>query len=165
MLKQRLRDHKTQIYDDFQIEYSLKTKYADGDVDEAYELLTLFYEAEEGYVRPYNPSINMLGAENRGAVTCWLDSLLFAMFARLGSFEPMLYTKFDSGPENRLAILVRLWVNMLRSGKLIQEDLVSVLHLYRVKYLKVGVLDRAPSRCYCSLWLARGCRIMSGRSE
>ncbi|PUU83352.1 hypothetical protein B9Z19DRAFT_1073134 [Tuber borchii] len=29
----------------------------------------------------------MLGAENNGGVTCYLDTLLFAMFARLDAFE------------------------------------------------------------------------------
>lgn len=66
----------------------------------------------------------MLGAENRGNVTCYLDSLLFAMFARLGSFEPILHRTFEDEPRRRLSSLIRLWVNMLRTGKLIQTDIV-----------------------------------------
>jgi hypothetical protein len=124
ILKQRLRDHNIVGIDESQIEYALETKYADGDVDKAYEMLVLFQESAEGIVRPYNPDIHMLGAENRGAVTCYLDALLFAMFARLGSFEPILYTQFDDEPRRRLSTLIRLWVNMLRSGKLIQTDIV-----------------------------------------
>lgn len=68
-----------------------------------------------------------MGAINRENVTCYLDSLLFAMFARLGSFEPMLYTTFDDEPRRRLSTLIRLWVNMLRSGKLIQTDITQHL--------------------------------------
>jgi hypothetical protein len=68
----------------------------------------------------------MLGAENREDVTCYLDSLLFAMFAKLESFEPLLYTNFDDEPRRRLSTLIRLWVNMLRTGKLIQTDVVSL---------------------------------------
>lgn len=66
----------------------------------------------------------MLGAENRENVTCYLDALLFAMFAKLTAFECML--KNDSADENqrKLAALLRLWVNMLRSGKLIHTDMV-----------------------------------------
>lgn len=66
----------------------------------------------------------MLGAENRGNVTCYLDALLFAMFAKLDAYECML--KNDSSDENqrKLAALLRLWVNMLRSGKLIHSDTV-----------------------------------------
>lgn len=84
-------------------------------------------EAAEGIVRPYNADIYMKGAENRSAVTCWLDSLLFAMFARLGSFEPILYTTFDDEPRRNLSTLIRLWVNMLRTGKLIQTDITKHL--------------------------------------
>ena len=67
----------------------------------------------------------MLGAENRGAVTCYLDSLLFAMFAKLESFECMLKHEIDDPAAMRLAALLRLWVNMLRTGKLIEADMVS----------------------------------------
>lgn len=110
-----------------QIEYALLTKFADGDTDKAFELLVLFQESVEGIVRPYNADVYMKGAENRAAVTCYLDSLLFAMFARLGSFEPILYTTFDDEPRRRLSTLIRLWVNMLRSGKLIQTDITKLL--------------------------------------
>ncbi len=89
-------------------------------------MLVLFQESVEGIVRSYDPNIHMLGAENRGAVTCYLDSLLFAMFARLGSFEPILYTQFEDEPRRRLSTLIRLWVNMLRTGKLIQTDIVCM---------------------------------------
>lgn len=124
ILKQRLRDQNITGIDESQIEYALETKYADGDPGRAFEMLVLFQESVEGIVRQYNPDVHMLGAENRGAVTCYLDSLLFAMFARLGSFEPILYTQFDDEPRRRLSTLIRLWVNMLRSGKLIQTDIV-----------------------------------------
>lgn len=124
ILKQRLRDQNITGIGESQIEYALETKYADGDPNRAFEMLILFQESVEGIVRQYNPDVHMLGAENRGAVTCYLDALLFAMFARLGSFEPILYTQFDDEPRRRLSTLIRLWVNMLRSGKLIQTDIV-----------------------------------------
>jgi hypothetical protein len=66
----------------------------------------------------------MLGAENRGNVTCYLDSLLFAMFAHLTAFESMLKNDLENEPQRKLAALLRLWVNMLRSGKLIHADMV-----------------------------------------
>lgn len=88
-------------------------------------MVVLFQESVEGIIKPYDPSIHMEGAENRQAVTCYLDSLLFAMFARLGSFEPILRNTFDDEPRRRLSVLIRLWVNMLRTGKLIQTDIVS----------------------------------------
>lgn len=123
-MKIRLQGNGYKALDEPQIQYALQMKYSDGDSDKAYEMLTLFQESLEGVVRPYDPNIKMLGAENREAVTCYLDALLFSMFARLGSFEPILYASFDDEPRRRLATLIRLWVNMLRTGKLIQTDIV-----------------------------------------
>lgn len=73
---------------------------------------------------PYDPTVVMLGAENRGGVTCYIDALLFAMFCRLEAFECLLEAGPD-GPTASLARLLRTWVNMLRSGLLIRTDLVS----------------------------------------
>lgn len=75
---------------------------------------------------PYNPKTRMVGAENRGNVTCYLDALLFAMFAKLEPFECMLKNDLSDGAQRKLATLIRLWVNMLRSGKLVQTDMVSI---------------------------------------
>ena len=47
------------------------------------------------------------------------------MFAKLESFECMLKgDSLDEAPK-RLALFLRLWVNLLRSGKLIEADMVS----------------------------------------
>ncbi|KAK4230429.1 ubiquitin carboxyl-terminal hydrolase 14 [Podospora fimiseda] len=107
------------------IRYALDSKFAGGDVDKATELLQLQQKAFAGIIQPYNANVEMLGAENRGNVTCYLDALLFAMFAKLTAFECML--KNDSTDENqrKLAALLRLWVNMLRSGKLIPTDMTQ----------------------------------------
>lgn len=67
----------------------------------------------------------MVGAENRGNVTCYLDALLFAMFAKLESFECMLKNDLVDEKTRKLAALIRLWVNMLRSGRLIHTDLTQ----------------------------------------
>ena len=85
----------------------------------------LLNDSEEGIIQSYDPNIKLLGAINREGVTCYLDALLFAMFARLGSFEAMLYKNFEDPPRKRLATLLRLWVNTLRAGKLITTDIVS----------------------------------------
>ncbi|KAK9327916.1 ubiquitin carboxyl-terminal hydrolase-domain-containing protein [Lipomyces starkeyi] len=71
----------------------------------------------------------MLGAENLNNVTCYLDALLFAMYARLESFEPILYKVYDDGPLRRLSTLIRMWVNMLRAGKLITSDIMAQLRI------------------------------------
>lgn len=96
------------------------------DVDKAIEILVLQQASLSGEILSYNPAIHMLGAENRGNVTCYLDALLFAMFAKLDAFECMLRTDIrDDEPRKKLVVLLRLWVNMLRSGKLIETDMVN----------------------------------------
>lgn len=104
----------------------LKQPYAKGNHQKANEVLQLLEWTERGEIIPVNPSQKGLGAINRDNVTCWLDSLLFAMFGRLNKFEPMLVRKQDSLPKQRLAMMLRLWVNLLRSGKLITTDIVSL---------------------------------------
>lgn len=125
-IRHRLHGIGYSSIDDEQIHYALASKYANGDPDKGFEMVVLFQESVEGIVKPYNPAVHMLGAENRESVTCYLDTLLFSMFGRLSSFEPLLYTNFDDEPRRRLSTLIRLWVNMLRTGKLIQTDVVSI---------------------------------------
>jgi hypothetical protein len=96
------------------------------DLDKAYDLLVLANESLEGELKDYNPNIDMLGAINRNMVTCYLDALLFAMFARLDSFEAMLYDNFEDEPRKKLAAVLRLWVNLLRTGQLIRVELVGL---------------------------------------
>lgn len=101
--------------------------YYPNDLDKAYNLLVLANESFEGELKDYKPSVLMLGAINRNQVTCYLDALLFAMFARLDSFEAMLYDNFDDEPRKKLAAVLRLWVNMLRTGQLIGVELTKHL--------------------------------------
>jgi hypothetical protein len=110
---------------DLHIRYALNSNYADGDAEKALELLRLQQKAYAGIIEPYNPNVHMVGAENRGNVTCYLDALLFAMFAKLESFECMLKNDLTDETTRKLAALLRLWVNMLRSGRLIHTDLTQ----------------------------------------
>ncbi|KAI0447535.1 cysteine proteinase [Xylaria telfairii] len=113
------------LQDDF-IVYALNSKYSSNDIDKAIELLQLAQASLAGEIYSYNPTTHMLGAENRGNVTCYLDALLFAMFAKLDAFECMLKTEIrEDEPRKKLAVLLRLWVNMLRSGKLIETDMTE----------------------------------------
>ena len=89
-------------------------------------MLMIFEDAIEGIIRGYTPTTKLLGAVNREGVTCYLDALLFAMFARLDCFEAILYKSFNDEPRRKLSVLLRLWVNMLRSGRLITTDLVRI---------------------------------------
>ncbi|ODH39043.1 hypothetical protein ACO22_02051 [Paracoccidioides brasiliensis] len=110
-----------------QIRYALRSEISHGDVDEALEFLVLLEDSLHGIINSYNPSIKLLGAENRNGVTCYLDALLFAMFARLDSFEVILHGSYDDEhePQQNLSMLLRLWVNLLRSGKLITKDITK----------------------------------------
>lgn len=107
------------------IEYALRANNRDSDA--AFWYLILLQDTLEGVVKPYNPDAKLLGAVNRDSVTCYLDALLFAMFARLDSFEAMLYDNFDDIPRRKLAGLLRVWVNMLRTGRLITTDVTAYL--------------------------------------
>jgi hypothetical protein len=109
------------------VRHALETKYASGDVDKAIELMVLQKKSANGKILPYNPNVAMLGAENRGNVTCYLDALLFAMFAKLEAFECMLKADLPNEPQRRLAALLRLWVNMLRSGKLVETKVTEYI--------------------------------------
>ncbi|KAI1753498.1 cysteine proteinase [Xylaria castorea] len=113
------------LHDDY-ILYALNSKYSSNNIDKAIELLELVQASLSGEILSYNPATRMLGAENRGNVTCYLDALLFAMFAKLDAFECMLKTEIrDNEPRKKLTVLLRLWVNMLRSGKLIETDMTE----------------------------------------
>lgn len=124
MISQRLATAGITKYKDADISYALHAPYAEGDPEKAFGLMMLLKESEEGLIKAYKPTIKMLGAVNREGTTCYLDSLLFAMFARLGCFEAMLYVTFEDEKKKRLATLLRLWINSLRLGKLITTDIV-----------------------------------------
>lgn len=124
-IRRRIAELDFPNLNDDQIRYALNSKYAYGHVDKAIELLSLQQMSLSGKIIGYDPSIQMLGAENRGNVTCYLDALLFAMFAKLESFECMLKNDSLDDAQRRLATLLRLWVNMLRSGKLIETDMTQ----------------------------------------
>ncbi|KAM0518512.1 hypothetical protein ACHAPE_004275 [Trichoderma viride] len=106
----------------------LVTKYANGDPQRTTEFIDLEQKSTSGVILPYDPSVHMVGAENRSAVTCYIDALLFAMFSKLDAFECMLKNQFPADdPRNRLITLLRIWVNMLRTGRLIRTDLTKLI--------------------------------------
>lgn len=104
----------------------MATKYAEGNPEKTIEFIHIEQQALAGTIVPYNPQVDMIGAENRENVTCYLDSLLFSMFAKMDAFECILKDNFPPDDcRSKLVNLLRIWVNMLRTGKLIQTDLVS----------------------------------------
>lgn len=128
------------------VKSALECDFCNGDAQKTVELLEWYYAAAEGKIVGIADNIadpgsteendsdgvgkywKLQGAENRNGVTCYLDSLIFAMFARLESFEPMLlHPQEKSSNKENLAIMLRLYVNMLRSGKLITKDITKIL--------------------------------------
>lgn len=109
------------------IEYALRSRATQGDAKEALRLLILYEDSVAGILKKYDPNIKMLGAENREKTTCYLDSLLFAMFSRPTIFEAILFNGYEDEARKRLVTVMRLWVNLLRTGKLVTTDIVSLL--------------------------------------
>lgn len=122
-----MMEKKSLLMRDSQILYALRSDFSRGDTDLAFDLLMAISNSSEGLIMNYNPNITLLGAINREGVTCFLDTVLFAMFSRLDSFEAMLYNTFDDDLRSKLALLLRLWVNLLRSGKLITTDITKLI--------------------------------------
>ena len=98
-----------------------------GDDDAAYHFLLTLSDASEGLITNYDSNVRMKGSVNRQGVTCYLDSTLFSMFSRLDSFEAMLYNTFPDRPRNKLSFLLRLWVNLLRTGQLVTVDITELI--------------------------------------
>lgn len=122
---QRLQQAGITKFGEKQAHYVL-TLYPD-DPDRAFDTLLVASDSFDGILRDFDPAVKLLGAVNRNMVTCYLDALLFAMFARLDSFEAILFSNFEDEPRKKLAAILRLWVNFLRTGRLIPVILVSAL--------------------------------------
>ncbi|KAI7104739.1 hypothetical protein KC352_g37232, partial [Hortaea werneckii] len=101
---ERLRHFGYDFLVEANVEYALWA-YS-GDAEAAFRYLVLLQDTVEGIVKPYDPDTKLQGAVNRDSVTCYLDALLFAMFARLDSFEAMLYDNFEDLPRRKLAGLL-----------------------------------------------------------
>lgn len=107
------------------VEYALHHVAPQDDAEAAFRLLVLLEDTYSGIVKPYDPNIKLLGAVNKQGVSCYLDAVLFSMFVRLDNFEAMLYDNYTDPKQKRLGGLLRLWVNMLRSGRLITTDITA----------------------------------------
>ena len=121
----RLRHYGIDNINESNVEYALHSRSSQGDPEAAFRMLMMLEDTYEGIIKPYSLDTRLVGAVNRDGITCYLDTLLFAMFAKLDSFEAMLYDNFADNKRKRLAGLLRLWVNMLRTGRLITTDVTE----------------------------------------
>ena len=122
---ERLHHYGIDNISESNVEYALHSKASQGDPEAAFRMLMMLEDTYEGIIKPYNADTRLVGAVNRDGITCYLDTLLFAMFAKLDSFEAMLYDNFEDAKRKRLAGLLRLWVNMLRTGRLVTTDVTE----------------------------------------
>lgn len=113
----------------------LKSPFTQGDVVRTYHLIRFFQVSDTGYFITNDghdrtgACISLVGAENWENVMCYLDALLFSMFANLESFEPILFilNQHANPLVTQLAGLLRVYVNLLRLGNLITTDITQRL--------------------------------------
>lgn len=84
-------------------------------------------EAEEGIMVDIQKDIVMLGCENDRMTSCYIDSVLFTMFARTQSFDGLLFVQAEGVNARVLQTHLRLFVNRLRSGKFINSYMIKQL--------------------------------------
>ncbi|KAF7865688.1 hypothetical protein EAF04_005854 [Stromatinia cepivora] len=117
---------------DDQILFCLNSNYAKGDTDKAHQILVVIQKSLSGVIYPYDPSIKMLGAENSRGKSCWLDSFLASLFTVPTQFQELLSNFYEDPSKQKLIQLIRLWVNLMRRGILIEvaitERILDCLH-------------------------------------
>ena len=114
--------------EDSHIKPTLMSREPSEGADRERDLLSIYEDSLDGTLYPFDPTCHLLGAVNRQSVTCYLDTILFAMFARVPTFEAILYKTFEDQSRQKLATLLRLWVNLLRRGLLITAAIVRLQH-------------------------------------
>lgn len=106
-----------------------------GNVARTYFLTRVFQLSTQGFfitnddVDLCGEQIKLVGAENWENVMCYMDALLFSMFAKLDSFEPVLFL-LNQSPNplaSRLSALLRVYVNLLRLGNVITTDISQAI--------------------------------------
>jgi hypothetical protein len=100
------------------------------DLRQALVELNDFQDADDGILVTPNPlTNNMLGSENDQLTSCYIDALLFSMYATTTAFDPLLTsdTDDDDFDKRRLQTALRLFVNRLRDGHLVRTDQVRRL--------------------------------------
>lgn len=114
------------------IRFVLASKFSQNDTQKAVQLIVAFRKAAAGlmhpYVSPQGEYTRLVGADNWNGVSCYFDSLMVAMFARMDNFEPMLYKNFEFDERREsLATLLRFYVTLLRQGCYITTDMTHKL--------------------------------------
>lgn len=151
LIKKFFEERKFPIPMDYEVMALLKSPFTQGDLKETCCLIRFFQLSGQGlfltnkdYDR-FGNKIELQGAENWDNVMCYFDSLIFAMFSNLESFEPILFisNQHENYLVNQLATLLRLYVSLLRAGKLITTDItIRICEIL----LKLGFQEAMSSR-------------------
>ncbi|KAG2208664.1 hypothetical protein INT47_007762, partial [Mucor saturninus] len=108
--------------------YESILEHNDWDFKKAMIDLIDYEEASHGILKepPTSSNIKLLGAENDGGTSCYIDALLFAMYISNTTFDPLLTYDIpvDNDSKIKLQTLMRLFVNKLRKGHFINADFV-----------------------------------------
>lgn len=114
-----------------QVTALLNNPLTQGDMTKTFNLIRFYQLSQRGLfvtnesIDKAGNAIKYIGAENWELVMCYMDALLFAMFTNLDSFEPMLFLSNQNSnvQQTRLSTLLRVYINLLRSGNVIKTDL------------------------------------------
>ncbi|KAI9481801.1 hypothetical protein BX667DRAFT_493291 [Coemansia mojavensis] len=106
---------------------------AQGDTETALRRVDLLLKTRDGIVLPVEPTVRVGGAENAGD-TCYLDSIIAALFATHTSSDGLLFMRdLGSRDANGVQALCRLLANFLRAGELVSADMIEQLRAQLVK--------------------------------
>ncbi|KAJ2472966.1 hypothetical protein GGI02_001212 [Coemansia sp. RSA 2322] len=114
------------------------------DAAAALRQIQMLLHARDGIVYGLDARVRLCGAVNSHASTCYIDSVVAALFGAQHAYDGLLYMR-DLGSEagNQLQAVCRLAVNHLRAGELIDGGLAEEL---RSALLRCGWLGGAGER-------------------
>ncbi|KAJ1935316.1 hypothetical protein EC988_008523, partial [Linderina pennispora] len=101
--------------------------------------LQLLFCSRDGILYDLNPRVQLVGAVNSRSTTCYIDSLLMALFGAQHSCDGLLYMReLGNKDANDLLAVCRLLVNYIRAGELIPA---LAIEEFRGALIKCGWLN------------------------
>ncbi|KAI9298891.1 cysteine proteinase [Neoconidiobolus thromboides FSU 785] len=111
-------------------------KLCNYDVYETTQYLTCLALAEVGILVSVNETNQLLGVENAAGTSCYIDTILFAMYSHETTFDCLLQSKkLQDKLSESLQTLCRFFVNLLRSNLLVRAEIVESI---RKKLIECG---------------------------
>ncbi|KAJ1959388.1 hypothetical protein GGI12_004364, partial [Dipsacomyces acuminosporus] len=114
-------------------------------IESAARRIQLILSTRDGIVYDINPRTQLCGAVNSHSTTCYIDSLLMALFGAQNSSDGLLYMR-DLGSEraNELQAMCRLLVNFIRAGELIDASLIEEMRTALIRCGWMCDMDGKP---------------------